>query len=218
MIVPWDNSLSTTGSCVGRYWGKAAWYADLYRFVRAQARLLDGFEHASSAGGVDGDMSGPTAAAVRANSSEVIVLVRTPSGTPIEGHPVGVVHLVRLAYGDDRPAARPGIYNNSDCAGNDLGRPLVVTSLDRCQKYCRSVTGCDGYVLGGVPNEIEKRCGAKVGATPRQYCCLPKADCTTIQHKDNDTAVVLSGAPTKSGPSGSLQLRFQVRHQLKVTH
>lgn len=194
-----------------RYWGKAAWYADLYRFVRAQAALLDGFEHAASAGGVDGDMSGPTAAAVRANSSRVIVLVRTPSVTPAEGHPVGVVHLVRLTSGDNRPTA-PGIHNNSDCAGDDLGRPLMVTSLGRCQEYCHSIKGCHGFVLGGVPGEIGKRCGAKLGATPRQYCCLPKADCTMLQHKDNDTAVVLSGAPPPGGDSSkSLELRFQVR-------
>ena len=38
----------------------------------------------------------------------------------------------------------------------------------------------------------------------------------TIQHKDNDTAVVLPGAPTKVA-HGSLELRFQVRHQLNYS-
>jgi hypothetical protein len=110
MIVPWDNSLSTTGSCVGRYWGKASWYSDLYRFVRAQADLLDGYERAVGAGGVAGDMSGPTALAVRANSSGIIVLVRVPAVTTPATN-VGVVHLVKIGSAH---AAQPGVYHHRD--------------------------------------------------------------------------------------------------------
>ena len=204
MIIPWDNSLSTSVSCPGRYWGKTDWYADLYHFVRAQAALLDGFEHAPSAGGAYGDMSGPTAVAVRANSSGTIVLVRTPTH-PAAGHAIGVVHLVRTT---SARVAKPGVYTNSDCAGHDIGRPLMVTSLGRCEQYCRRVEGCHGFVLGGVAREIKARCGATPGATPRQYCCLPKATCANIQPKDDDTAVALSGGPAGGGAS-VLELRFR---------
>ena len=207
MIIPWDNSLSTTASCPGRYWGKAEWYADLYRFVRAQAALLDGFEHAPSAGGAYGDMSGPTAVAVRANSSGAIVLVRTPASIPAAAHAIGVVHLVRTT---SARVAKPGVYTNSDCAGHDVGRPLIVASLSHCEQHCRRVEGCHGFVLGGVATEIKARCGATPGATPPQYCCLPKTTCTNIQPKDDDTAVALSGGPAPPAAGASvLELRFR---------
>jgi hypothetical protein len=100
-------------------------------------------------------------------------------------------------------------YNNSDCAGMDLGQPVMVTTLHRCEEYCRAIGGCHGFVLGGVPSEIARRCGAVPGATPRQYCCLPKSACTDIQHKDNDTAILLSSSPAPlPGVGSSLELRF----------
>lgn len=89
LIVPWDVY---TGSNKPRYYGKPEHYADQYKFVRQQARLIDGYEDAAFLVPGLHDERYPTDPPMAlSNSGDVAAFARAVPGKP--DAPV-VIHLI----------------------------------------------------------------------------------------------------------------------------
>ena len=211
MLVPWDIYLGQDGH---RYWGRVEDYGDLFAFIRAHANLLDGFVPSVAAGGHYGDASQGTG--VRANSSELLVLPRTPvpAGADSVADAAGgsdgalaVIHVVNHKDGTESDGCNRSrcVFDGSDCSGHDLGAPhKVATSgagrgLAQCETLCKASPECKGLVLDTVKTEIGARCGAVAG----EACCLLKSECSDIVQKQGDT-VVSYGRSARGKPAGLL--------------
>jgi hypothetical protein len=100
MMMPWDIYLPDDAP---RYFGKPEEYADLSGFIRANARYLDGYEDAATAGPgiVEARYKGGPPLAVEGGSGEAFAFARARPG---ESDAPAVIHLVEWAA-DARPFA-----------------------------------------------------------------------------------------------------------------
>jgi len=93
LIVPWDVY---TGSDRPRYYGKPEHYADLYRFARDHARLIDGYEDAAAAIPGMRDERFPAEPPIGPTDANVAAVVRA---VPNSAEAPVVIHL--LDWRDD---------------------------------------------------------------------------------------------------------------------
>jgi len=87
-MAPWDVYMPKDAP---RYFGKPEQYADLYGFVRANARLFDGYEEAAAGGGGIPGPTGPAAPVSIVGYPDACAIVRVVPKEPNRGV---VVHLV----------------------------------------------------------------------------------------------------------------------------
>jgi hypothetical protein len=94
LIVPWDVYLKSTPEGSDRYFGKAGEYADLYGFVRDNARWFDRYEDAAAVGPEMSDDRYPAAPLATDGTTRVAAFARARPSDPKA--PI-VIHLLNTA-------------------------------------------------------------------------------------------------------------------------
>ncbi len=139
IMVPWDTYLRSTPEGSERYFGKPEEYADLYGFVRNNAKWFDGYEEAALAGGTFKETRYGKATPLEiAEDLDVYGVVRAVPGDP--SAPV-VVHLVDWSK---EPKAFRVTLNPEMFFGN---KPLKVSML--------MADGSKKLLAGGSVSEVD---------------------------------------------------------------
>jgi hypothetical protein len=124
LAAPYDLFI---GAGIPRYFGKPQDYADLYGFIRTNAKYLDGFERAAYAGAWLGDQTAGNVLLIEGGSGSVYAFART---RPDEPEAPIVIHLVdwgeELEFVEGRFRDQAGFNSMSYKRGNRAPFTLKV--------------------------------------------------------------------------------------------